>query len=221
MNKIMAVYDVVKTMKDKKEKEGVLQVKVERDGQAVWQFMNEFQRNQEGIAKCKLQTQWNWDGNEGKHESTTEFTRKNDDGCPFHKRIRSFRLGHEHFHGHGFKGKADAFLFFLRILNELNVEEQGEGLLFSLVLDDEVRKVRERLQEKCHLHPAFHKHPHQHPLPGKLIKEIMLMEQPHILVNILVNKDKEIEKATVMIQGSYEKDGRHEMNATAEINFTI
>ncbi len=223
MNKIKAIYDVVKTMKEKTSKEGVLQVKVERDDQSVWQFKNEFQRSAEGSAKCKLQTEWNWDGNEGKHESTTEFTRKNQEGCP-HSHLRMKHFGHHghfgHMHHHrGFKSKADALLFFLKMLNELKVEEQGENLLFSLVLDDEAKKVKERIQEKCQQQPPFQGHPHHHPMHGKLMKEFWLVEQPHIQVNIIVNKDKEVEKATVTFQGSYEKDGNHEIKATAEVNF--
>lgn len=223
MNKIKALYDVVKAMKEKKAKEGVLQVKVVRDGQAVWQFQNEFQHNEEGSAKCKLQTQWNWDGNEGKHESTTEFTRKNQDGCPFHRRMKHFHrhhghFGHEHTHHHGFRNRADAMLFFLKMLNDLNAEEQGEKLLFTLELDDAAKNFR----GKCQQHLMFHGHPHMHhhPLKGKMINEIMLMDQPHIVVNVIANKDRQVEKATITIQGHYEKDGQHEINATAEIQFT-
>lgn len=219
MNKIKALYDVVKTMKEKKSKEGVLQVKVEQDGQAVWQFRNEFQRNEDGLTKCKLQSEWNWEGNEGKHESTTEMTRKNPNGCPFHKRMNHFghpgRFGHEHGPGRGFRSKADALLFFLKMLNELKVEEQGENLLFTLELDDEVKKIKERMQQS----PMFQgQHPHPH--KGKLIKELLLMEQPRIQVKVSVNKNKEVEKAAITIQGNYEKDGRCEMNAAAEVNFT-
>jgi hypothetical protein len=223
MNKIMALYNVVKAMKEKKENEGVLQVKIERDGQAVWQFMNEFQRNEEGAAKCKLQARWNYDGNEGKHESTTEFTSKNLAGCPFHGRMRHHgRFHHGYNHHHGFKDRADAILFFLKMLNELKVEEQGEKLLFSLELGDEVKKIKERMQEKYNQHQIFHEQPHMphHPAKGKLIKEIMLMDHPQILVNILTDKDREVEKATITLQDHAEKEGLHEIKAQAEVIFT-
>lgn len=220
MNKIKALYDVVKTMKEKEACEGILQVNIEKDGQQVWNFQNEFQRSEQGRTKCNLQTQWNWDGNEGSHESTTEFTKANHTGCPFHGRGRHF--GHHghfgHGHKHGFKNKADGFLFLLRILNELKVEEQGENVLFSLALDDEVKKIREKFQEKCNNKEIFHEAPHHHPFKGKLIKEIMLMNQPHILVNIVTNKGKAVEKAVITIEGSYEQEGRHELKAKVEIN---
>lgn len=222
MNKIKALYDVVKTMKEKKAKEGVLQVKVEQNGVPVWQFRNEFQHSVGGAAKCKLQTEWNWEGNEGRHESTTEFTRKNHGGCPFHRRMHSFghhgRFGGEQGPGRGFKSKADTVLFFLKMLNELKVEEQGENLLFSLKLDDEVKKIKERMLQNPVMQEQ--QHPHHHPMKGKLIKEIMLLDQPNIQVNVTVNKDKAVEKAVITIQGDYEKDGRQEMNAIAEITFT-
>jgi hypothetical protein len=223
MNKIKALYDVVKTMKEKKEREGVLSVKVEQDGQQVWNFRNEFQRREEGKTKCKLQTEWNWDGNEGKHESTTEFTRNNHEGFHCHGGFRHFRhhdrFNHEHGHNRGFKGKADAFLFLLRLLNELKAEEQGETLVFSLELGDEVKQIRERMQGRFDKHRMFQGPLLHHPLKGKLMKEIMLMDKPQILVNVFTNKDKEVERAAITIQGSYEKDGSHELKASAEINF--
>lgn len=227
MNKIKAIYDVVKTMKEKKEREGVLQVKVEKDGQQVLKFSNEFQHSGDGNTKCHLQSEWNCDGNEGKHESTTEFKRDHEHGCPFH---RGFRHGrhHEHFghrHIHGFKSKADILLCFLRLLNDLKAEEQGEKTLFSLELDEAVakmkEKMKERMQSNCENGPFPGAYPgHHHPLKGKLMKEMMLMEKPHILVNIVTNKNKEVEKVSITIQGSYENDGLHEMNATVEVNFT-
>lgn len=224
MNKLKALYDVVKTMKEKKEREGVIRVKVEQDGKQLWNFSNEFQRSEEGKTKCKLETEWNWDGNEGRHESTTEFTRNNHGEVHCHGGIRHFRhherFGHEHGHHHGFKRKADAFLFLLRMLNELKVEEQGENLLFSLELGDEVKQFRERMQGRFEQNRMFQGPPHHHPLKGKLIKEIMFMENPKIHVNIFANKDKEVEKAAITIQGNSEKDGAHELKAAVEINFT-
>jgi hypothetical protein len=232
MNKIKAIYDVVKTMKEKKEREGVLQVKVEKDGQQVLKFSNEFQHSEDGNTKCHLQSEWNCDGNEGKHESTTEFKRDNEHGCPFHRGLRHGRhhehFGHGHFghgHGPGFKSKADILLCFLKLLNELKVEEQGEKILFSLELDEAVGKMKEKMKERmqgnCENGPFQGKGPgHHHPLKGKLMKEMMLMEKPIIHVNAVANKNKEIEKVTITIQGSYEKDGLHETNATVEVHFT-
>jgi hypothetical protein len=225
MNKIKAIYDVVKTMKEKKEREGVLQVKVEKDGQQVLKFSNEFHHSGDGNTKCHLQSEWNYDGNEGKHESTTEFKRDNEHGCPFH---RGFRKHHGHFshgHGPGFKSKADILLCFLKLLNDLKVEEQGEKILFSMELDEAVGKMKEKIKERmngnCENGPFHGAYPgHHHPQKGKLMKELMLMENPHILVNAVANKNKEIEKVTITIQGRYEKDGVHETNATVEVNFT-
>jgi hypothetical protein len=223
MNKIKAIYDVVKTMKEKKEREGVLQVKVEKDGQQVLKFSNEFHHSGDGNTKCHLQSEWNCDGNEGKHESTTEFKRDHEHGCPFH---RGFNHGrhHEHLghvHGHGFKSKADILLCFLKLLNDLKAEEQGEKILFSLELDEAIAKMKEKMHGHCENAPFHGKGPgHHHPQKGKLMKELMLMENPHILVNIVANKNKEVEQVTITIQGSYEKDGVHETNATVEVNFT-
>ncbi|NRD77884.1 hypothetical protein HPT25_10870 [Bacillus sp. BRMEA1] len=226
MNKIKAVYDVVKTMKDKTSREGILQVKVEQDGQQVWNFSNEFQHNDDGKTKCKLKSEWNVDGNEGRHESTTEFTRNGHEGFGCHRGFRHFRhherFGHEHGKQRGFKSRAEGFLFLLRMLNELKVEEQGEKLLFSLDLGEEVKQIRDRMQGKFEQNMMFQgpPHHHHHPLKGKLMKEIMLMDKPQILINMVANKDKEVEKAVITIQGKYEKDGVHELKASAEINFT-
>ncbi|MDR7002882.1 hypothetical protein [Neobacillus niacini] len=224
MNKIKAVYDVVKAMKDKKAREGVLRVKVEKDGQQVSSFRNEFLHNEEGMTKCKLQTEWNWDGNVGKHESTTEFKRNDQNGFPCRGGFRPFQhregFGHEHGQNRGFKRKADGFLFLLRMLNELKVEEQGEHLLFSLELDDEVKQMRERMQGKFDQNRMFQGPPQHHPLRGKLMKEIILMDKPKVIVNIAANKDNEVEKAAITIHGSYEKGGTHELKAEVEINFT-
>ncbi len=227
MNKIKAVYDVVKVMKEKKAGEGVFRAQVEKDGQQVWNFRNEFQRSGEGTTKCKLKSEWNFDGNEGKHESTTELKRNPKGGgfhCHRHGGFSHFRhhegFGHSHCHGGGFKQKADAFLFLLRTLNELQVEEQGENLVFSLELGDQVKQLREKMQGRFEQNRMFQGPPHHHhPLKGKLMKEIMMMEKPQILVNIIASKDKEIEKASITIHGSYEQDGPHEMKAAVEIIF--
>jgi hypothetical protein len=223
MNKIKAVYDVVKTMREKKSREGVLRVKVEKDGQQVSSFRNEFLHSEEGKTKCKLQSEWNWNGNEGRHESTTEFSRTNHEGFHCHGGFRPFRhyegFGHEHGHHRRFKRKADGFLFFLKMLNELKVEEQGENLLFSLELNEEVKQMKERMQGNFETNRKFQGPPHHHPLQRKLIKEIMLMDQPQVIVNIAVNKDKEVEKAIITIQGSYEQEGIHEVKAVAEVTF--
>jgi hypothetical protein len=229
MNKIKAIYDVVKTMKEKTEREGVLQIHVEKDGQQVLRFSSEFQRSGDGNTKCHLQSEWNCDGNEGKHESTTEFKRDHEHGCPFHKGFRHGRhhghFGHGHGHGPGFKSKADILLCFLKMLNELKVEEQGEKILFSLELDEAAAKMKEKMKERKQgngEYGPFHgEYPgHHHPLKGKLMKELMLMEKPQISVSIAANKNKEVEKVTITIQGSYQNEGLHETNATVEIHFT-
>ncbi|MDP4083281.1 MAG: hypothetical protein Q8934_01550 [Bacillota bacterium] len=213
MNKIKAIYDVVKSMRDKKEREGIVQVKVEEDGQQLLKFSNEFQHLVDGHVKCKIQSEWNYEGKEGKHESTTEFKRNGEGRCPFHKR---FKHGENGGHGPGFKSKADTILFFLRLLNELKVEEQGENLQFSLVLDDEVKKLKEKMQGKFEKNHSFH----HHPLKGLLMEKVLLMEKPQICVNVVANKNKEVEKVTVSLQGTFEKDGQHELNAAFEVHFS-
>lgn len=223
MNKLKALYDVVKTMKDKDTREGILHVSTKQDGQQVWNFTNEFYRDGEGNTKCKLQTEWNWDGNEGRHESTTEFKRKGDhgNGCPFHGGFRHGRHhapfgGQEGTHGHGFKSKADGFLFLLRMLNKLKAEEQGDQLLFSLELDDEVQKIKEKMQTRFDQNKMVQGPPHHHHPKGKLIKTIMSMEKPEILVNITANKANEVERGVITIHG---KNGEHDISIMAEVNF--
>lgn len=216
MNKIKAIYDVVKTMRDKKEREGIVQVNIEQDGQQLLKFKNEFQHLEDGKTSCHLQSEWNCDGKEGRHESTTEFMRNGEGGCPFRRGFK--HGGHVHGHGPGFKNKADAILFFLRVLNELKAEEQGENILFSLVLDDEVKKIKEKMQVKLEHHHKFHGQ--GHPLKGILMEKVMLMEKPQIRLNVISSKTIGVEKVIVSIRGTFEKDGTHELKAIAEVNFT-
>jgi hypothetical protein len=67
--------DIAKTMKEKDVFNGSLQLECVKDQTTVFQMDNDFSKNTStGQMKANIKTEMNYDGKNFKHESSTEFT---------------------------------------------------------------------------------------------------------------------------------------------------
>ncbi|MDF9408823.1 hypothetical protein L7E55_10730 [Pelotomaculum isophthalicicum JI] len=104
----------------------------------------------------------------------------------------------------------------LSVLNSLKVKEQEDK---SAVLSLDFNDIPEEMKKMCHeklLEKKMHheKHGHQH-----LCKEFSNVEILKGELNILINKDKEVEKITLAVEGTQKDDlnNPHDMNLQAEL----
>lgn len=218
MNKIKLIYDVVKTMKEKDIINGKLTGEGKKDQVQFVSFENEFQRNLiTGDVKAKISSQLDFEGKKVKHESSTEFNLENGHGGihHFHQHM------HHHpnqggKHHHNFKDKLSAVAFVLKMVNDMQIDEQADITLVSLNLS-EIPEELKAIHEKRHQNMM--EHHHQHPFP---MKDFITMEKTNIAMTIQISKNKEIEKITLIVDGRHndELNGTHEMNLKGELLFS-
>lgn len=232
MNKIKLMYDVAKAMKEKEVFIGSLEVEAKKDQNSCFTLKNEFEKNLvSGQVKVKINTALDCEGQQVKHESTSEFNLQNCCGGKHHHRHLR-----RHFHSHccteeadcctgsdncccGVKGKLAAFGYILRLIDKVNIDElENNAASLSLTIDE----MPEELMQ--HLHGRFQhccspaESPDQECCSG--MKDLMTIEKPVITLNMLLNADKAIEKIVVTASGTAkDKDDQvHEMSFNAELN---
>ena len=169
MNKLKLMYDVVKTMKEKENLKGTFQAEGTKDRMKVFGCANEFARNTAtGETRIKLNTEFDWQGQKMKHESSTEFNSKGFRGGMRPGMIRHMH-GHpgafagqvfpEHgpFHAHfhhgmhcgGFKEGLSRIGLLLQVLNNIKLEEkEDQTVVLSLNGADFPEEFRQALQER-------------------------------------------------------------------------
>lgn len=215
MNKIKLLYDVVRTMRDKEKVEGILTAQVRKDKEEVFSLRNEFGKNSSGEAKTKVSCELNLDGSRIKRESLTEFSTPGD--CHHHGGLLG-KLFHHHHARHaccGIKGLFSRIAFVLGILNSLQVEELDKaGAVVSLNLSDLPEEMRILLREK------MNKKQTRHPHCGFLAESDALESLDGVVV-LIVNKEREIEKITVNLDGRVQDAAGepHNLAASVEAQF--
>lgn len=225
MNKIKVLYDVVKTMKDKDFFNGTLSVEGRKDQVKIFGFNNEFEKNiTDGQVKAKINLELDHEGKKVKHESSTEFNMHNLHGHCHHGFMNHMRFHHCHGHQHnhmegmkrcGIKEKLTKFTLLLNILNSIKIEEQKDkSLLLALSFDEIHEDIKKIIHEKLQ-----HKKMHQNDDVHCAVKEFSCMENPNASLNILINKNNEVEKIALKIDGKQkdELNEIHQMNLNAEL----
>ncbi|GBF34757.1 hypothetical protein DCCM_3877 [Desulfocucumis palustris] len=224
MNKIKLLYDVVMTMKEKDSCSGAISVEGRKDQVKILDFNNEFEKNMtDGQTKAKINFELEHEGKKVKHESSTEFNTHTPGRC--HHGFMSHMRFH-HCHGHqfnhmeglkrcGMKEKLSRIGLLLNILNSLKVEEQeNKNILLSLNFDEIRQDIKNIIQEKLQ-HEKMARH---HDFHGA-VKEFSALENPTGSLNILINKNNEVEEILLTLDG--EKKGElnqvHLMNIKAEL----
>ncbi len=235
MNKIKLMYDVAKAMKDKEVFIGTLEVAAKKDQTDCFALRNEFEKNLiTGQVKVKLNTSLDCDGQQLKHESTSEFNLQNFCGAAHHRHHKHLR-GHFHSHGCcetsdccgeesdtsccGVKGKFAALGYVLKLIDKLEINElDNNAVALSLNIDE----IPVELMQ--HIHGRFQHHGSPEGSPGPQccsgMKDIVSIEKPVIDLNVLLNADKAIEKLVITASGTArDKDDQiHEMSFKAELN---
>lgn len=228
MGKIKLLYDVITTMKDKESFSGTLKVEGSRDKVKILGLDNEFEKNMaDGRVKAKFSLEMDCEGKKVKHESSTEFGGPGFQGAGKHgfmgRMMAHHCHGHHPFHGHpgpccGIKDGLARLSFILSVLNSMKVKEQEDkstvlSLDFAEINGEMKKTIHEKLLQKI----MEHDHGHQ-----CVCKEFSGMDDIKAGLNILINKNREVEKVTLMIEGKQKdqvNDPRH-MNLQAELLFT-
>ncbi|MHB8158584.1 MAG: hypothetical protein ACYDEQ_14570 [Desulfocucumaceae bacterium] len=224
MSKIKLLYDVITTMKDKESFSGNIKVEGRKDQVKIFGLDNEFEKNiADGRMKAKFSLEVDCDGKIVKHESSTEFDGSSCHGASPHgfmgRMISHHCHGHQPNHGHieaccgprrcGIKGGLARLSFLLSILNSMKVKEQEDkSSVLSLDFNEIPGEMKQILHEKF-LHIKMH-HDHGHQC---MFKEFSTLEILNAGLNILINKNKEVEKITLIIEG------QHPLNLQAELRF--
>lgn len=218
MNKIKLLYDVVKTMRNKENITGVLNVEVQKDQAKVFSLQNDFEKNMlTKQTKAKISTELDLEGKKVKHESNTEFSMQ---GCCGHGHHGFMKHMHHH-HAHkcgGVKGKLSKLAFVLGLLNSLQTEvQENNTTVISLNINELPEDMKALIREKM-IHAKECHHQGQH----DFMKEFCTMENPDFVLKVIVNGNYEIEKIGIVIVGNLEDEQniQHELKARAELNFS-
>lgn len=212
MNKIKLLYDVVKTMQAKETLNGVAKVAVKKDQANIFSMQNEFAKNTAtGQTKAKICTELDYEGKKVKHESTTEFSMPESDHDRHHEFFKHMHMMHQMHHQGptccgGIKGKLAKLSLALGLLNSLEVVEQdNKGTLISLNLNELPEEMKACIRERMQHHENHHQHEHEHEHHGHgFLKEFFTMEKSNFSFKAFVNKNYEVEKMLVTIDGTKE-----------------
>jgi hypothetical protein len=234
MNKIQLMFDVVKTMKEKESFQGTLKAEGSKDQVKIFGVDNEFARNTvTGATKVKINTEYDYDGNVVKHESNTEFNLK--DFHPqmhpgFHRHMQmhgqpggpgAFPFhGHPGIHGGGLKVGLSRIGFLLHVLNNIKLEEKpDQSYVLSLSMNELPEDFKQMMHERMN-QEEFREH-FEHGMHG-FIKELHTVENPALMVNVIVSKKYEVEKISLEFSGKRKDENNAEqvLNMKAELSLT-
>lgn len=222
MNKIKLIYDVVQRMREKEVINGTLAVEGKKDDEQFLSVKNQFQKNVlTGEVKANLSVEFEADGKKVKNESSVEFNPEGrPDSMPAHF-CRHMHHHHAHHGGmppHSFKDKLNRLAFALKILDNMQVEEQGDKILLTVNLDELPEELKKGLHGK--MHPEMAEHHHKHPFP---FKEFMMMEKNNITLLLQLNSNKDVERITLQAGGQQkdEQNNMHALSFTGELQFAL
>jgi len=207
MNKIKLLYDVITKMKNKEVLNGVIKAESKKDNLSIFSFENEFEKNMvNGHTKAKISTEMDYEGKKVKHESNTDIDMPDCKGRRHHGFMKDL-------HTHGPKEGLNRIAFALSVLNALKVEEvEDKAYMLSLNLNELPEDMKMAIHEKMN---SNHNHP--------FMKELHSMDSIEVDLKIYINKDFEIEKILLDVNGK-QKDEQtviHEMSTKAELTLIV
>lgn len=217
MNKIKLIYDVVNIMKEKENINGTLTVAGKKDQVEFLSLNNQFQKNLvNGEVKAKINFNLDAEGKKVKHESSVEFNSDGHDGGMHHHFGKHFHQHHGGMHHHNFKSKLSTLAFVLKILNDMQIDEQPDYTLVSLNLN-EIQEELKTIHAKVHQNLAEEHYKDHFPM-----KEFISMEKTNVAITIQINKNKEVEKIDLIVEGNQkdELDMMHFLNLQGELQFS-
>ncbi len=213
MNKIRILYDVMNTIKAKKNVKGVLQVQVEKDQAAILSLQNEFEKNLlSGEMKTKVTASLDYEGRIKGHH------REDAASCSPERMHHDWPHHMHHFPSHHRRGLKDGlakWTFALSLLSSLQFEERaGKITVISLRANDLPEDMRKLFSERI-AHGRHHCQGHS------LLKEFCSMEHPDVTLSIFINPNYEIEKVAVTAAGTQmdAQAGQHDLKADAQVVF--
>ena len=210
MNKIKVLYDVVKTMKEKEIINGVINFQVTKNEINVVSFNNEFHKdNISGDVKAKISKEINTDGKKIRQQTEVEFNTKN---CHHHKFLHGMHGMHKHNHEHlDMKVKLSKAAFILNILNNLEADNKEDKIVLSLNLKEVIKECKElktEFQKNLNDIPMDKsngtcptenmKGPHNH---HEFFKQFLCEEYKDAVLNVIINKNNEVEKIKILANG--------------------
>lgn len=232
MNKIKLMYDVIVAIKDKESCSGNLKVVGSKNSVKIFDLNNEFEKNMaDGRMKAKVFMETDCAGKKLKHESSTDFEGLNchdDRRHYFMRHILQHGPSHHPDYGHighcdgikrdgFFKGKLNKLALLLNILNSMKAEEQEDkSTLLSMDLKDAPAEMMKMFQGKLLHHKIS-----RDQSPQCMFKEFSNMEILNAGLNISVNKNKEVERISLIIEGKGKDslNGLHDLHLQAELRF--
>lgn len=211
MNKIKIIYDAVKKMKARDSVKGTLKVEGIRDQERIIEVGTSFERNgQRFEAKGKTIVESECDGKKMRLENNIDIMKE---GCCEHHH-GFHRMHHPDCH-HGMKGGFNRLTAALGILSSINLEEKADGaVLLSLEsgsIPEEIKADIHEIMKNCHEGHENMEGKHQH---CAFMKELHEMEKKDCSLNILISRDRNIEKIEIRIKG---ENTDHQMKLSADI----
>ncbi len=243
MNRVQLLYEVVKALRAEEVFQGALQVEARKDQTPVFHLDTEFLKNTiTGELRSKIKTEYDYDGKKMKHESSTE-ANLND----FHFRRPMHPGMMRHWHGHchpgmfqgpdraqgagepgwghhqfgrpggGFKEGLDRAAFMLQLFNNIQLVEEDRTFALSLRLTDIPEELRRAMRERMN-QEEIRRHFEEHPHPA-IIKALHELEDPDLEINVIINKQYQIEKVAWALHGVQNEDGAaREWDVKAELS---
>ncbi len=216
MNKIKLLYDVIKTMKDKTNFKGVLTARLQKEQEIIFSLQNEFDKNLlTGQTRSKIFTEVNYADKKIKHEGITEFSAS--DSCESMP-VRFMRHMHHHHAGKccGIKAKLTKLAFAFAVLNNLQIKEQDQATIVSLNMNELPEDMKALIHEKMNSAASCHCHEHH-----GFAKEFLNIDQWDFTLNMIVNKQFEVEKIAITLDGAQinEQNKQSAINTSVEIQF--
>ena len=210
MNKLKFMYDVVNKMKGKDIFNGVATAEVQKDQVKIFTVKNEFQKDlTNNQAKATITTEIDYEGQQVKHQSTTEFTNI----FPGHG--MRHKLRHMHQAGDrcgGIKEKLTKLAFALNLLNKVQFNEQEDKTtLITLELSEIPDDIKALIQEKMNRGASCHNHD-----PRCFTKEFCAIEKGTLSIAISVNKEYEMEQIVIAFDGTQHNE-QHTLSLLAKL----
>ncbi len=219
MNKIQLMYDVIKTMKEKNGFQGTLKAEGSKDQVKIFNIDREFAKNAaSGAVTVKTDTRIDYEGKTVKRESNTELNLKDFDETK-HPGLRRLMRRRHGMHFDGLKGGLNRFSLLLHLLNSMNLEEkEDQSYTLSLNLDgfpQELREIMDNKMNRQELGPYFENSPLQ-----ELIEKIRSIKDPIFKLNLVINKNHEVEKMVREFNGKLkdENNTEHAWNIKTELS---
>lgn len=190
MNKLKAIYDVLKIMKSKEMVTGSLTAKVEKDQVKMFGLESEFEKNLvTGKTKSKVNLEMDYEGRPSGGE-TGEFR---------FEHCHMMRGGHDGFHHHhgfhrwcGLRPMFSHWAFGISLVQALQLEPgEDKKVVFTLNTKDLPEDVKELFQQRIE-HAAFR---HHH--GGRLMNVFQSSTVPDLIAMVLVNEQLEVEKIQI------------------------